>query len=80
MLFWDIQQDKKKHTLIQEEGTPRDATHIYADARKKKNLKKTPPLPDPLETRGPAGWPKTLKKHIFFAVRGILVRKKGNGR
>lgn len=40
MLFWDIQQDKKKHTLIQEGKTPRDATYVYADAKRKKNFEK----------------------------------------
>lgn len=79
MLFWDIQQVKKKHTLIQEGGTPRNATHVYADARKKKFLKKKDTAPSrPTMDKRASRLAQDFNKTHFFAVRGILVKKRGN--
>lgn len=76
MLFWDIQQDKKKHTLIQEAGTPRDATHVYADARKKKFLKKDTAPSRPTRDKRASQLAQDFNKTHFFRGEGNLGKEK----
>lgn len=75
MLFWDIQQDKKNHTLIQEGETPRDATYVYADAKKKKKVKKDTAPSRPTGDKRASRLAQHFNKTHFFAVRGILVKE-----
>ena len=77
MLFWDIQQDKKKNTLIQEGGTPPRCHACICRCKEEEKFKQDTAPSRPTGDKRASPLAQAFNKTHFFRGEGNLGKEKG---